>query len=92
MAYLNPVISAEWNLLRNLDLYRILSHVLDNKDVSVLDNVGFSSAKLCSTSIAHRGNRLTGDTNGLVGTERGRELLIRGDVGQFRLWETGEKL
>ena len=78
--YLNPVISAEWNLLRNFDLYRITSRILDNKAVSVFDNICFCSAKLCSTSVAHRGNRLTCDTNRLVGTKRGCEILVRGDI------------
>ena len=84
--YLNPVISAEWNLLRNFDLYRITSRILDNKAVSVRDVISFSSTQHCSTSVVHRGNRLAGDTNRLVGTERGCELFVRRDIRQLRLW------
>ena len=85
MTYLDPLVSAERDLLRHFDMDRVTSGVLDNKAVGEGDAVGLGPAQQPATSVVYRRHRSDSDTNGLVRSKGRGELLIGGNIGHIRL-------
>ena len=77
--YFNPVISAQGDLLGEMDVGRVGLGVLDEELVSVGDGGGLAAC------IAHSSHWLASDTQRLVHSQRYREFLIGGHIRQFRL-------
>ena len=73
--YLNPIVSAERDLLQYLYVHNISSSVLHLEDVSVRDEAGLGSTQYTAPSVVHCRNGLTGDAKTLVHTKRGREIF-----------------
>ena len=75
LTYLNPVVRAEWHLLRDLDADSVCFRVLDDEGVGVRDHlVLLQHSRVTAVDGTHRPGS---DANRLVDSQGGGEFFIR---------------